>query len=1063
MVDRKSHGSEERRDWIQRLIGYSARNWLLTLMVVVAATFWGWRSLTEAPLDAIPDLSDVQVIVFTEWPGRSPDLVEDQITYPLVTTLLAAPNVDFVRGQSFMGLSFVYVIFEDGTDIYWARSRVLEYLNSATKDLPSGVAPTLGPDATGVGWVYQYALRDTSGNQSLADLRSIQDFNIRYALEAVDGVAEVASVGGYEKEYQVNVDPNKLASYGFSLDRVIEVVRDSNNDVGGRVLEIAGHEHFIRGRGYVQSTGDLEKVVLGTGPGGTPVTVEQVADVQLGPAMRRGQADLNGEGLTVGGVVIMRYGENALDVISGVKQRLDEVRTSLPEGVEIVPVYDRSTLIDQSISTLKRILTEEMIIVSLVIIAFLLHMRSALVAVVTLPIAVLMAFIPMYYQGLTANIMSLGGIAVAIGAMVDAAIVIIDNIHKWLALWQSEDPPPEVRGRSRGEVIVRAMQEVGPSIFFSLLIIAVSFLPVFALQGSEGRLFKPLAYTKTYSMFFAALLSVTLVPALAVLIIRGKVRGDQSWLNRVLQRAYMPIVRTAVKGRWVVVGIAAASLVATVPVYQQLGSEFMPPLNEGSILYMPTALPGMSIEQATRTLQTMDRKLMEFPEVERVFGKLGRATTATDPAPLSMFETNIMLKPKEQWRDGMTWDKLIQEMDQEMSFAGMPNIWWMPIQTRTEMLATGIRSSLGIKVLGPDLAQIEATGIAIEQALQEDERTASFTRSAFAERATGGYFLDFHVDRSAAARYGLNVGDVQDVIVAAMGGRAVSQTVEGRERYDILVRYARDFRDDVQSLERALITTADGAQIPISQVADIEFTTGPPSIRDEDGQLAGFVFVDVKPEIGIADYVEKAKAVVAEKVDVPAGYRLAWAGQFKYYERAKARLQILVPLTVGLIFFMLFMHRGSLVETAIVMLSLPFSLVGSIWLLWALGYKLSVAVAVGIIAVAGLAVELALLMMVYLDLAWSRYRNEGLIHTRTDVPAAIAVGASHRIRPMLMTGLALFMGLVPIMLSHGSGADVMKRIAAPMLGGITSALVMVLVVLPAIFSFWRGRELPREG
>jgi Cu(I)/Ag(I) efflux system membrane protein CusA/SilA len=1030
-------------------------------MLVTAGTVWGWRSLQGAPLDAIPDLSDVQVIVFTEWAGRSPDLVEDQITYPLVTTLLAAPNVDFVRGQSFMGLSFVYVIFEDGTDIYWARSRVLEYLNSAIEDLPEDVNPTLGPDATGVGWVYQYALRDTSGRHNLGELRSIQDFNIRYALESVEGVAEIASVGGYQKEYQVNVDPNRLASYGFSLDQVIQAVRDSNNDVGGRVLEVAGHEHFIRGRGYVKSVDDLNSVVLGTGPGGTPVTLRQIADIQLGPAMRRGQADLNGEGLTVGGIVVMRYGENALDVIGRVKQRLDEVRASLPVGIEIVPVYDRSDLINRAIDTLRGILAEEMLIVSLVITVFLLHLRSALVAVVTLPIAVLMSFIPMYYQGLTANIMSLGGIAVAIGAMVDAAIVIIDNIHKRLAAWQSGEASPEERAKSRAAVIIESMQEVGPSIFFSLLIIAVSFLPVFALEGSEGRLFKPLAYTKTYSMAFAAVLAVTLVPALAVLLIRGRIYGDKSLLNRVLQRAYLPVVRAAVRGRWLVLGLAAAALAGTVPVYRQLGNEFMPPLNEGSILYMPTALPGMSIEQANRTLQTMDRQLMAFPEVERVFGKLGRATTATDPAPLSMFEINVMLKPEDEWREGMTWDALIQEMDQAMAFAGMPNIWWMPIQTRTEMLATGIRSSLGIKVLGSDLKQIESTGIAIERALQEDARTAPHTRSAFAERTTGGYFLDFTVDRAAAARYGLNVGDIQDVIVAAMGGRAVSQTVEGRERYDILVRYARDFRDDILSLERTLITTASGAQIPISQVADIEFTTGPPSVRDEDGQLAGFVFVDVKPGIGIADYVTRAKQVVADRVDVPPGYRLAWAGQFKYYERAKARLRILVPLTIGLIFFMLFLHRGSLIETAIIMLSLPFSLVGSVWLLWALGYKLSVAVAVGIIAVAGLAVELGLLMMVYLDLAWLRYRREELIRTRTDLLAAIEVGASHRIRPMLMTGLALLLGLVPIMLSHGSGADVMKRIAAPMLGGVASALVMVLIVFPAIYSFWRGRGLPK--
>jgi len=1037
---------------LERLIGFSARNWLLTLMLVAVAAGWGWRSLAEAPLDAIPDLSDVQVIVFTNWPGRSPDLVEDQITYPLTTTLLAAPNVRFVRGQSFMGLSFVYAIFEDGTDMYWARSRVLEYLNSAAAKLPDGVQPTLGPDATGVGWVYQYALVDKSGNQSLADLRSLQDFNIRYALESVEGVAEVAAVGGFVKEYQVNVDPNKLASYGISLDKLASAVRDSNKDVGGRVLEVAGHEQFIRGRGYVESTADIEEVVIGLGEGGVPVRVADVADVSLGPAMQRGQADLNGEGIAVGGIVVMRYGENALDVIDRVKERLDVIRESLPEGVEIVPVYDRAGLIERAIDTLRNTLVEEMLIVSLVIGLFLLHARSAFVAIITLPIAILLSFIPMFYQGLTANIMSLGGIAVAIGAMVDAAIVIIDNIHKRLQGGLKE-------GESRVDAIIEAMQEVGPSIFFSLLIITVSFLPVFALEGTEGRLFKPLAYTKTYSMFFAALLSVTLIPALAVLLIKGRIRGDDNRLNRLLKAGYAPFVKFAVRWRWPVVIVAVLAMVATVPVYRSLGNEFMPPLNEGSILYMPTALPGMSIGEATRVLQTMDRELKKFPEVERVFGKVGRSTSPTDPAPLSMIETNIMLKDQSEWREGMTWDKLIGEMDAAMRFPGMPNIWWMPIQTRTEMLATGIRSSLGIKVFGPDLGKIEATAVEIERALLDDERTAPYTRSAFAERATGGYFLDFDIDRKAAARYGLNVADVQHVIEAAMGGMKVGETVEGRERYGILVRYAREYRDNIEALERVFVTTATGAQIPITQVADIEFRTGPPALRNEDGQLVSFVFVDVGQDIGIADYVGLAREVVSDRVDIAPGYRLDWAGQFTYYERAKARLQVLVPLTVFLIFFMLYMHRKSITETLIVMTALPFSLVGSIWLLAALGYNLSVAVAVGMIAVAGLAVELGLLMMLYLDLAWRRDFDDGRIQSRDDLSAAITSGASQRIRPMLMTGLALFLGLVPIMYSTGSGADVMKRIAAPMLGGVGTALILVLLVFPAIFAFWRGRRL----
>ncbi len=1039
--------------WLEKLIEVSARNWLLTLMIVSVATFWGYRSLINAPLDAIPDLSDVQVIIFTEWPGRSPDLVEDQITYPLTTTLLAAPNVEFVRGQSFMGLSFVYAIFEDGTDIYWARSRVLEYLNSATGDLPDGVRPTLGPDATGVGWVYQYALVDKSGNQSLADLRSLQDFNLRYALEAVEGVAEVASIGGFEKEYQINVDPNKLAAYKIPLNKVTAAVRSSNNDVGGRVLEIAGHEQFIRGRGYVKSVQDLEEVVLGIGSGGVPIRVADVATVSLGPALQRGQADFNGEGITVGGIVVMRYGENALTVIDRVKNRITELQAGLPDGVELIPVYDRSSLIKSAISTLKSTLLEEMFIVSLVIIIFLLHVRSALVAIVTLPIAILLAFIPMYYQGLTANIMSLGGIAVAVGAMVDAAIVIIDNVHKKL---QGEN----VSGEARTSLIIKAMQEVGPSIFFSLLIITVSFLPVFVLEGTEGRLFKPLAFTKTYAMGFAALLSVTLIPALVVLVIRGRIRSDASWLNRGLKAGYAPLVRLAVKWRWLVLAAAGVAMVVTIPAYRHLGSEFMPPLNEGSILYMPTALPGMSIAEATRVMQTMDRELLKFPEVERVFGKVGRSSSPTDPAPLSMMETNIMLKPQSEWREDMTWDKLIDEMDAAMQFPGMPNIWWMPIQTRTEMLATGIRSTLGIKVFGADLAQIEKTAVNIERALLEDSRTASNTRSAFAERTTGGYFLDFDIDRSAAARFGLNIADVQNVVEAAMGGVKVSETVEGRERYGILVRYAREYRDSVDALERVLIPTASGAQIPITQVADIQFRTGPPMLRNEDGQLVGFVFVDVKDTVGIADYVEQAKQVVDEKVTIPSGYRLAWAGQFKYFERAKEKLKILIPLTLFFIFFMLYMHRKSLVETLLVMSALLFSLVGSIWLLTVLEYKLSVAVAVGMIAVAGLAIELGLLMMLYLDIAWRNRISENRLHNRIDLQEAIIEGASQRIRPMLMTWLSTFIGLLPIMLSTGTGADVMKRIAAPMIGGVGSALIMVLFVFPALFSIWRGSQLP---
>lgn len=1039
---------------INGLIEYCARNPMLVLVVVAALAAVGYRALTTAPLDAIPDLSDVQVIVFTEWPGRSPDLVEDQITYPLTTTLLSAPGVRFVRGQSFMGLSFVYVIFDDGVDMYWARSRVLEYLNSSAADLPDGVTPTLGPDATGVGWVFQYALVDKSGALSLADLRSLQDFNLRYALESVEGVAEVASIGGYQKEYQINVDPNKLAAFGISLQSVITAVRASNNDVGGRVIEIAGHEHFIRGRGYVTSTQDLESVVLKVAEGGIPVTIKDVGTVTLGPAMQRGQAELDGEGFVVGGIVVMRYGSNALGVIERVKERLEEIKPGLPGNVEIITVYDRSILIRNAIDTLRRILFEEMLIVSLVIVAFLLHFRSTLVAVITLPVAILLAFIPMSYQGLTANIMSLGGIAVAIGAMVDAAIVMVENTHRRLGELQG-DRPSEVSSKARIDTVIRAMQEVGPSIFFSLLIITVSFLPVFALQGAEGRLFHPLAFTKSYSMGFAALLSVTLVPALTVWLVRGRIRSDRSILNRTLVAVYEPVVKAAVKMPWAIVGAAVLMLVVTVPTFRSLGSEFMPPLNEGTILYMPTALPGMSITEATRTLQTMDAQLAAFPEVEHVFGKVGRSTSPTDSAPLSMVEAVVTLKPRDQWREGMTWNDLIAEMDRALRFPGMPNIFWMPIQTRTEMLATGIRSALGVKVFGSDLATIERTAIEIERALLADERTAPYTRSAFAERSTGGYFLDFDINRAAAARFGLTIADIETVILAAVGGMPVSEVIDGRERYTILLRYAREYRDNLEALKRVLVPTPTGAQIPITQVADMTFRTGPPMVRSEDGQLVGFVFVDVHDSIGIADYVNLAKEVVAEQVVIPSGYRLAWAGQFQYFERARATLQLLVPATLFLIFFMLYLHRGVLAETLIIMLSVPFSLTGAVWLLWWLGYNLSVAVWVGMIAVAGLAVELGLLMMVYLDMAY----RERAVSAKEALTSAIVEGASRRIRPMLMTGLASFIGLVPILLSTGTGADVMKRIAAPMVGGVVSALVTVLIVFPAIYSIWRGRGL----
>lgn len=1043
---------------IGRLIAGSARNPLLTLLLVAGLAVWGWYAMTHGPLDAIPDLSDIQVIVFTEWSGQSPDTVEDQLTYPISSALLSAPRVKFVRGQSFFGLSFVYVIFEDGTDMYWARSRVLEYMNEVRADLPAGVTPTLGPDATGVGWVFEYALVDETGRHDLQELRSLQDWNLRYALESVPGVAEVASVGGFVKQYQVILDPNKLLAYDVPVRKVIQAVRDANQQAGGRVLEIAGHEQMVRGRGYVRSLEDLELAPVAVGPGGTPITIRDVAEVKLGPDIRRGVAELDGRGEVVGGIVVMRYGENALDVIAAVKERLAEVERSLPEGVEVVVTYDRSGLIEAAIATLKRTLTEEMIIVSLVIFLFLLHARSALVPIITLPLGVLLAFIPMLYQGLTINIMSLGGIAVAIGAMVDAAIILIENIHKKLEEWHESGEEGAPGGRSRRDVLIAAMQEVGPTIFFSLLVITVSFLPVFTLQGVEGRLFKPLAFTKTYSMGFAAILAVTLTPALAALLIRGKIRGEE-WnpLNRWLIAAYSPVVRLVVRFKVLAIAVAVVLMAATVPAYLALGNEFMPPLNEGAILYMPTAPPGMSITEASRILQIMDRRLREFPEVERVFGKIGRARTATDPAPIGMVETIVLLKPKEEWRPGLTWDDLIAEMDAELRFPGMPNVWWMPIQTRTEMLSTGIRSQLGIKVFGDDLATIERAAVAIERAVAD----VPGTRSAFAERSTGGFFADFTVDRREASRYGLSVADVNDIVMTAIGGMNVSETVEGRERYPINVRYAREFRDNPEALRRVIVPTPTGAQIPLGQVARLDFTTGPPMIRSEGGKLVGFVFVDLVDR-PIADYVEEARQAVAETVDLPPGIRIEWAGQFTYLERARERLKIVVPVTLLLVFLLLFIHTQSLAETAIVLLAVPFSLVGAIWLLWLLDYNLSIAVWVGLIALAGLDAETGLVMLLYLKLAYYKWREEGRLTTRADLREAIVEGAARRIRPKLMAVATTMLALVPVMWSTGTGADVMKRIAAPMVGGLVSSFLLQLTIYPAIFAIWKGREVREE-
>ena len=1044
---------DTRTGLIARLIALSARNRVLTLLGVAAAFAWGVFSLRATPLDAIPDLSDVQVIVWAEWPGRGPDLVEDQLTYPVSTALLSAPRVHSVRGQSFFGLSLVYVIFEDGTDLYWARSRVLEYMDAAKARLPSGVTPTIGPDATGVGWVFEYALVDRSGKHDLAELRSLQDWNVRYALASVPGVAEVASVGGFVRQYQVQVDPERLRAYQIPLRDVVAAVRSANYEAGGGVLEVAGHEQVVRGRGYVRDLADLERVPLRAGEIGAPVTVRDVATVAFGPDMRRGLVELDGEGEAVGGIVVMRWGENALAVIDAVKERLESVRAGLPEGVEIVTTYDRSGLIRAAIATLQSTLLEEMAVVSLVILVFLLHVRSALIPILTIPIGVALAFVPMLHQGLNANIMSLGGIAVAIGAMVDAAIIVVENVHKQLEAWEHAGRPGE-----RGDVILRAMQEVGPSIFFALLVITVSFLPIFALEGTEGRLFKPLAFTKTYSMGFAAILSVTLTPALAALLIRGRIRGEtDNPINRWLVNGYAPVVRLVVRRRWFVVAGAIALLATSVPAFLSLGSEFMPPLNEGTLLYMPTAPPGIAIGEASRILQLMDRELREVPEVERVFGKIGRAETPTDPAPLSMVETIVQLAPREKWRAGLTWDDLVAELDQKLRYPGMPNLWWMPIQTRTEMLATGVRSQLGVKIFGDDISQVEQAAIAIAQALME----VKGTRNAFAERATGAFYLDAHTDRERAARYGISVEDVNTTLEAAIGGTTVAQTVEGRERYAIQVRYARDFRADPQAVGRTLVPTSSGALVPLRELADLQFTHGPDMVRSEAGKLVGLVAVDVADR-PIVDYVNEARALVEQRVSLPAGTRIAWVGQYEYFERAKARLQIVLPITLVLVALLLYMNTRSAVETTMVMLAVPFSLIGAIWLLYALDYNLSVAVWVGIIALAGLDAQTGVVMLLYLRLAWRERAAAGRLQSADDLEEAIVEGAARRIRPKLMTVATMMLGLVPLLWSEGTGADVMKRIAAPMVGGLVSSFALELLVYPALFAFWKGRELPQQ-
>ncbi|MGH7259613.1 MAG: efflux RND transporter permease subunit [Nitrospiraceae bacterium] len=1036
---------------IERLIERSARNPVLVILCVLLLATWGIWAVSEVPLDAIPDLSDVQVIIYTEWSGRSPTLMEDQITYPIVTTLLAGPQVKRVRGVSEYGVSYVYVIFQDRTDLYWARSRVLEYLQKLTGKLPPGVTPTLGPDATGVGWVYQYAVVDESGTYDLAQLRSLQDWYLRYQLESVPGVAEVATIGGFVKQYQIEVDPNTLAAYRLPIRTVIEAVRNSNAEVSGRVLEMAGTEYVIRGRGYLRSVDDIEVIPVGTDRRGTPILIRDIARVQVGPDQRRGIAELDGRGQTVGGIVVMRAGENALAVIERVKARVRDVTPTLPKSVRLVPTYDRSDLIHRAIAVLREKLLEESVIVSLVALLFLFHVRSALVAVLILPTAVLLAFIPMAYLKITSNIMSLGGIAIAIGAMVDAAIVMVENAHKRLEQAPTAD---------RIETIIAAAKEVGRPLFFSLLVIAVSFVPIFSLEAQEGRLFTPLAYTKTFAMLFATGLSVTLAPVLMVMLIRGRIRPEtRNPLNWLLIVLYRPILTVALRVRWLIIALAIVAMGMTVPIFTRLGAEFMPPLNEGTILYMPTTVPGLSIPEGVKILQAQDRLLTMFPEVERVFGKMGKAPTATDPAFVGMAEITVTLKPEAQWRPGMTWDRLLDEMDARVHIPGFPNIWWMPIQTRTEMITTGVRSPVGIKVLGPDLKTIEAIGLDVERVLA----SMPGTKSVFAERLNEGYYLDLIVNRREAARYGLTVGDVQSVITSAIGGETVTTTVEGRERYPVNVRYKRELRDDPDRLKRVLIPTPSGAQIPLGQVVEMMVTKGPPSISDESGALAGLVSVSVTRR-DLRGYVEDSQRAVRERVTLPPGYTLRWTGQYEHLLRAEARLKLVVPVTVGVILLLLYLNFRSLAKSLMVLLSVPFAAIGAIWYLDYLGYNLSVAVWVGLIALAGVAAETGVVMLVYLDEAYERHLREGRMATVHDLREAVIEGAVQRVRPKMMTVAAIMGGLLPIMWTTGTGADVMKRIAAPMIGGMVSSTFLTLLVIPVLYAAWRAIfHLPKSA
>ncbi|TAN71522.1 MAG: efflux RND transporter permease subunit [Gallionella sp.] len=1070
---------------LSTIIAWSARNRFLVIIATLFITLAGIYALVKTPLDALPDLSDVQVIVFTEYPGQAPQVVEDQVTYPLTTSMISVPKSKVVRGFSVFGASFVYVIFEDGTDLYWARSRVLEYLNFASGKLPKGVTPQIGPDATGVGWVYQYAVIGV--HKTLAELRTIQDWFLRYQLTKAHGVSEVASVGGFVQQYQVIVDPVKLRAYGIPLMKVTQVIRESNRDVGGRVVEMAETEYMVRGRGYLRGKGDIENLVV-KAEMGTPVLIRDIARVELGPDERRGLTELNGEGEVVSGIVMARYGQNALEVIENVKAKIAEVSSGLPAGVTIQAVYDRSDLIHRAIDTLKRTLLEESIIVALVCMVFLMHARSALVAIVMLPIGVLIAIIAMRALGMNSNIMSLGGIAIAIGAMVDAAIVMIENAHKHLERLESNpipSPTLPLKGRERSPLplqgegrdggggsamsqranaILAACKEVGPALFFSLLIITVSFLPVFTLEAQEGRLFAPLAFTKTFSMAGAALLSVTLVPVLMMLFIRGKIMPEaKNPLNRFLIWVYRPVIAAVM--RWKKTTVVAALVVLGVSIYPatKLGSEFMPTLNEGTLLYMPASLPAMSITKAAELLQTQDKIIKSFPEVASVYGKAGRAQTATDPAPPEMFETVINLKPEAEWRAGMNIDKLIAEMDKALQFPGMANSWTMPIKARLDMLATGIRTPIGIKVYGKDLDGIERVAKEIEAAVKQ----VPGTTSAFAERITGGFYLDIVPDREALARYGMAVGELQDVISTALGGEMVTTTVEGRERFGVIVRYPRELRGSPELIAReVLIPTMDGAMIPLGQLARVEVVKGAPAIRTENALLSAYIFVDIRDR-DIGSYVADARRAVAEQVKFPPGYYATWSGQFEYMERAEAKMKIVVPITLLIIFLLLYLNFRRVTEALIVMLSVPFALVGGVWLLWLLGYNLSVAVVVGFIALAGVAAETGVVMLIYLEHAWERIKAQreadGQYPTAGDLYAAVMEGAVERVRPKMMTVVAIMAGLLPIMWGTGTGSEVMRRIAAPMVGGMISSTILTLAVIPAIYALVKEATLFSKG